>query len=108
MAGGKGNRRSIRMLAGAGVLAVGLFATLTGCGAGAAPGASSEPTGPATPHPSAAETPAPPTTEPAETPTPYAVDCDALLTPDQVYAFNPNYGSDPGYAPVSPDAAQAA
>lgn len=27
--------------------------------------------------------------------------CDQLLTPDQLYAFNPNFGDDPGYQPAA-------
>ncbi|MBM7831160.1 hypothetical protein JOE59_001865 [Agromyces cerinus] len=44
-------------------------------------------------------TPAEPT-ETAEPPVPFAIDCDALLTPDQVYAFNPNFGSAPDFTPT--------
>ncbi|MWC00142.1 iron ABC transporter ATP-binding protein [Agromyces seonyuensis] len=110
MTGGTGNQRSIRMLAGRSILVVGLVAALAGCGAGAGaePGESLEPTGPATPHPTAAETPEPPAPEPTETPAAYAVDCDALLSADQLYEYNSNYGVDPEYAPISPEAAQAA
>ena len=35
-----------------------------------------------------------PTAEPA---VPFAIECDALLTPDQVYAFNPNFGTAPDF-----------
>ena len=35
----------------------------------------------------------------AEPPVPFAIECDALLTLDQVYAFNPNFGSAPGFEP---------
>ncbi|UOQ89730.1 iron ABC transporter ATP-binding protein [Agromyces endophyticus] len=74
---------------------------LTGCAADAP-----EPTGSATPTagteapaPGGSDSPAPtPTEEPA---TPFEVACDVLLTPDQVYAFNPNYSAAPGYAPAA-------
>jgi hypothetical protein len=36
---------------------------------------------------------------PTEEPTPFAIACDELVTNDQMYAFNPNFGADPGYAP---------
>ncbi|GAA4368077.1 hypothetical protein GCM10023152_05050 [Agromyces bauzanensis] len=38
-------------------------------------------------------------TETAEPPVPFEVACDALITADQLYAFNPNFGADPGYEP---------
>ncbi|MFB6611516.1 iron ABC transporter ATP-binding protein [Agromyces sp. NPDC056379] len=38
-------------------------------------------------------------TETAEPLVPFAIDCDALLTPDQVYAFNPNFGTAPDFEP---------
>ncbi|WP_448003949.1 iron ABC transporter ATP-binding protein [Agromyces bauzanensis] len=65
-------------------------------------GAMPEPTGsgaptaaPATPTSTAAPQP----TETAEPPVPFEIACDALITPDQLYAFNPNVGTDPGYQP---------
>jgi hypothetical protein len=63
----------------------------------------SEPTDTAAPTSSAspsAEPTAVPTEEP-EAPTPFAMSCDELLTPDQLYAFNPNFGADPGYEPAA-------
>ncbi len=49
----------------------------------------------------ASETPAPSAapTEVAEEAIPFAIACDQLLTLEQMYAFNPNFGSDPGYTP---------
>jgi hypothetical protein len=38
-------------------------------------------------------------TETAEPAVPFAIECDALLTPDQVYAFNPNFGTAPDFEP---------
>jgi hypothetical protein len=63
--------------------------------------------------PEATETAAPPTASgtaapsgepnetaaPTEEPTPFAIACDALVTNEQMYTFNPNFGNDPGYAP---------
>ena len=46
----------------------------------------------------ASATPAP-TPTPTDPPTPVTLTCEQVLTPDQVYAYNPNYGVDPGYAP---------
>ncbi|BDZ53643.1 hypothetical protein GCM10025870_07160 [Agromyces marinus] len=42
-----------------------------------------------------------PTPEPTEEPVPFDVACTEILTSDQVYAFNPNYGTAPDYAPTS-------
>ncbi|WP_286308870.1 iron ABC transporter ATP-binding protein [Agromyces mangrovi Wang et al. 2018] len=41
-----------------------------------------------------------PTPTPTPTGEPVGLACDELLTLDQMYAFNPNYGTDPGYAPT--------
>ncbi|WP_165314423.1 iron ABC transporter ATP-binding protein [Agromyces protaetiae] len=87
------------MAGGAILLAVAL--ALTACAADTpnpaeteTPGASAAPT-----DAPGGETIAPETTAPEETSPPFAIACDALLTPDQVYAFNPNFGTDPAYAP---------
>lgn len=56
----------------------------------------------ATAAPTASETPAatePAPTETAEPPVPFTIECDALLTPQNVYDFNPNFGADPDYEP---------
>ena len=70
---------------------------LAGC-SGAMPGA----TDPAAP-PAASESPAADASQPAappeEEPVPFEVACDDLLTADDIYAFNPNYGTDPGFEP---------
>jgi hypothetical protein len=51
----------------------------------------------------AATAPAEPdvTPEPTEEPVPFEVACEEILTPDQVYAFNPNYGTAPDYSPAA-------
>ncbi|WP_308799722.1 iron ABC transporter ATP-binding protein [Agromyces silvae] len=74
-------------------------ALLAGCAPGEAePTASPSPTSSAT----SAPTPEPTeTTEPDENATPFTIDCDALLTLDQLYVFNPNFGVDPSYEPDS-------
>ncbi|GAA1748716.1 iron ABC transporter ATP-binding protein [Agromyces humatus] len=68
---------------------------LAGC-SGAMPGAT-DPAAPPASEPPAATATAP--AEPAEEPVPFEVACDALLSADDVYAFNPNYGADPGFEP---------
>ncbi|MCD2443955.1 iron ABC transporter ATP-binding protein [Agromyces sp. SYSU K20354] len=68
---------------------------LAGC-SGAMPGAT-DPTGPPPGSEPPAATAAP--SEPAEEPIPFEVACDELLSADDVYAFNPNYGADPGFEP---------
>ena len=40
-----------------------------------------------------------PAAPPEEEPVPFEVACDELLSADDVYAFNPNYGTDPGFEP---------
>ncbi|HEV7184017.1 MAG TPA: iron ABC transporter ATP-binding protein [Leifsonia sp.] len=42
-----------------------------------------------------------PTPTPSDPPTPVTLTCPQIVTPDQFYAFNPNFGTDPGYAPKS-------
>jgi len=41
-------------------------------------------------------------TAPEAPSTPFEIACDELLTAEQVYAFNPNYGTAPDYEPTSP------
>lgn len=59
------------------------------------PTGSAAPTDPATasPEPTAAPT------ETAEPATPFAIECDALVTAEQLYEFNPNFGVAPDYEP---------
>ena len=59
-------------------------------------------TGPATPGAKPGDPPktgATPRATPTPEPTPVALSCDKLLTPEQLYSFNPNVGADPGYKP---------
>ena len=80
--------------------------------AGCAPESSAEPTASAAPSVTATPTAEPTetaTAEPTATPTPppapegTAVDktCDQVLTADDIYALNPNFSPDPGYAAAS-------
>jgi hypothetical protein len=86
---------------------------LSGCAAAAAPSASgsasASATGGSSPSTSAS---ASPTATPTPTPTPagtaVAMTCTQLLTLDDVYAFNPNFGTDPSYKPTSASAKTAA
>ena len=48
-------------------------------------------------------TAAPEPTETAEPPLPFEISCDALVTAEQLYAFNPNFGTDPAFEPTSSD-----
>ena len=85
--------------AGLALHAAASVALLAGCSPEAA-----DPTGTAAPtaapgSPSAAPEP----TETAEPPLPFEIACDALVTADQLYAFNPNFGADPAFEPTSSD-----
>ncbi|MEI5582677.1 MULTISPECIES: iron ABC transporter ATP-binding protein [unclassified Agromyces] len=60
----------------------------------------------ATEPPAASGTAAPtdtaaPTPEPTEEPLPFEAACADLITLDQMYEFNPNFGDAPGYEPES-------
>jgi hypothetical protein len=81
--------------AGLVLVAAASVALLSGCSGGTPePTATAAPTtGPASPSATAAPTDTP------EPPTPFAIACDALLTADQLYTYNPNFGTDPGYEP---------
>jgi hypothetical protein len=80
--------------------AVALAVGLTGCiqSTTALPGttASATATRSASPSSSASETPSPTPSSGAPT---FVENCSILLTPDQVYAFNPNFVADPSYKP---------
>ncbi|WP_173921984.1 iron ABC transporter ATP-binding protein [Agromyces sp. Marseille-P2726] len=92
-------RPSLARSAGLALVAAASVAMLSGCTPGAA--APSETAAP--PNASASPTPgatAAPTEEPEE-PTPFSIGCDELLTPDQLYEFNPNFGTHPDYEPAS-------
>ncbi|TAM67581.1 MAG: iron ABC transporter ATP-binding protein [Microbacteriaceae bacterium] len=42
-----------------------------------------------------------PTPTPTDPPTPVTMTCDQVLTAQQLYDFNANYGTDPGYNPAA-------
>ncbi|MFE5672525.1 iron ABC transporter ATP-binding protein [Agromyces sp. NPDC056523] len=85
-------------LAGLALAALATAAVLSGCTTGSDPGATDAPTASGSPAPSGPAT-AVPTPEPTEEPIPFEIACDAMLTADQLYAFNPNFGTAPGYEP---------
>lgn len=91
---------SPRRAAAALLIAAGATLAVTGC-TGGTPAPSTSPSADpgATPSttPGASATP----TTPAETPTPYVVDCASLITSEQLYAYNPNFGVAPDYSPES-------
>lgn len=77
---------------------------LSACGSAAAPDATAKPTRTATssasptPSATAAAPEASPTPRP-ETGVPVGLTCDQLVTPQQIYDFNPNYGLVSGFLP---------
>ena len=92
-----------RLLRSTLLLATGTVAVvaLVGCGSGSTPGATSSATATSgstdatqTPTPTATSTPTP-----TAAGTAVALSCDQVLTLDDVYAFNPNYGTAPDFAP---------
>lgn len=89
--------------AGLALLVAASAALLAGCAPEAAEptGTAAATTAPASPSAS------PEPTETAEPPVPFDIACDALLTADQLYAFNPNVGADPAYQPSGGDVAVA-
>ncbi|WP_051973271.1 hypothetical protein [Cryobacterium sp. MLB-32] len=92
-----------------GVLVVGsvLALLLTGCSAAATPSPTTSSTTTPSATATASATPTPtPTPEP--TGTPIALSCGELLTAQQVYDFNPNYGTAPAYEPADDSLAATA
>lgn len=83
-----------------GAITIGLALGLTGCiqSTTALPGSQNTSTGSGSSSPSSS-----PTTSPAPTPAPtnqkVVEDCNILLTPAQVYAYNPNFVRDTAYSP---------
>ncbi|MGO4689253.1 iron ABC transporter ATP-binding protein [Glaciibacter sp. 2TAF33] len=49
-----------------------------------------------------------PTATPEAPNTPVTLDCDQVLSPDDVYAFNPNFGTAPAYKPEGGSVAETA
>lgn len=87
------------------LVAVGASAVLvlSGCslfGSKAAPSASPKPSRSSSASAAPSQSAAPSTTPTPEA-TPVTISCDQLLTAQQLYDFNPNFGTAPGYAPKS-------
>lgn len=51
-------------------------------------------------EPGSEQPPTPTPTPTGPTSFPVTLSCDQLVTPDQLYGFNPNYSATPGYAPA--------
>ncbi|MFK4730238.1 DUF3558 family protein [Agromyces mediolanus] len=91
-----------RSTAAAILLAAAATAALAGC-APESPAPSGTPSGSPAPSSQAPDPSTSPTPTPEPTSTPFAADCDGLITPDQIYAFNPNFGLEDGFSPSSAD-----
>ncbi|HEY2556699.1 MAG TPA: iron ABC transporter ATP-binding protein [Diaminobutyricibacter sp.] len=85
--------------AGAVVAVVAGTIALSGCAGDAKPAPTA--THAASSTPSAAPSTPTPTPTPSDPPTPVALSCDQIVTADQMYAYNPNFGADPGYTPTA-------
>ena len=85
---------------GAVLLVVAGTIALSACAGGAKPAATATNAASSTPTASATPTPTP-TPTPSDPPTPVTLTCDQIVTPQQIYAYNPNFGADPGYAPTA-------
>ena len=81
------------------------LATLSGCvpdGAGTPkPTASTSASATPTPTATATSTPTPSASPTVGTDTPLSMGCDALVTGEQLYDFNPNFAPKPDYAPAA-------
>ena len=100
-------RRAVLALSAGAVFAL----ALSGCASATAPtpSGSAAATSGASAEPSASAAPTPtPTPTPEATGSPIAQTCDELLTLQDVYDFNPNYGTAPGYAPAAGGLAETA
>jgi hypothetical protein len=94
-------------------LATGALALIALAGCSAEPAPSAPSTTSSVPAATDGATAAPETTPtPTATPeapnTPVTLGCDQVLTPDDVYAFNPNFGTAPDYKPEGGSVAAAA
>jgi hypothetical protein len=104
-AAGRARSRSVLTVGSLALLAV---LGLAGCTAEASP--NPEPSASASTDPSVAPS-AEPTTEPTATivpGTPITLACEELLTPQDIYDFNANVSTDPGFAPAEGSLAAAA
>ena len=81
------------------------LAVLSGCVPTPTPTPSGTPSESASDTPGASPTPSPTASVVS---TPITIDCNALVTPDDIYAFNPNYGLITRWTPKSGSAAATA
>ena len=88
--------RRTTLLAVAVAAGIAASAVLSGCTPSAKP--AEGPTATATGKSTASAVPTA-TPTPTDPPTPVGLTCQQIVTADQLYAFNPNFGDDPGYAP---------
>ena len=102
----RGPRLRVGLALATGALAL---VVLAGCTSEAAPTAtpSSSPNDVATEVPAESSTPTP-TPTPEAAGTPVTISCDQILTLDDVYGYNPNFGTDPYYEPAADSAAETA
>jgi hypothetical protein len=81
------------------ILGLALAAALAGCSAERAePAATPTASAGSTSAPAAPVESATPTPSPTPIGTPVTIGCDALLTPQALYDYNPNFGTDPNYS----------
>lgn len=81
------------------------LAALSGCVPSPSPTASGSPSESPSDTPSASPTPTPTATAVS---TPITIDCNTLITPDDIYAYNPNFGLINKWTPKSDSAAATA
>jgi len=81
------------------------LALLSGCVPSPSPTASDTATATATDSPSASATPTP---TPSTVSIPITIGCNTLITPDDIYAFNPNFGLITSWTPKAGSAAATA
>ncbi|GAA2456819.1 DUF3558 family protein [Agromyces soli] len=84
------------------LVTVAATAAFAGCAA-ESPTPSSTPSGSPSPSSSAPAPSETPSATPEPTSTPFSADCDTLITPDQIYEFNANFGLEEGFEPSSTD-----
>ncbi|SDS34944.1 hypothetical protein [Microterricola viridarii] len=73
---------------------------LAGCSAEPTPEATPDATATAAPTDAATDEPTAEPTPSIEPGTPITIDCETLLTPQDIYDFNPNVSTDPGFEPA--------
>ena len=90
--------RRFALLAATAAAGLAAATLLAGCAPSATPAATPSHTASASATAKPSDVPLPVVT-PTAPPTPVGLTCDQVLTADQLYAFNPNFGPDPDYAP---------